>query len=537
MTTVWIDATAGIAGDMLLGALIDAGAPISGIQAALDAVLPGGLRVETERVTRGAITCTHARMIQLPGDETERTWPAIRHLLHQADIHELTRSRALAVFERLAHAEAHVHGTSVDTVHFHEVGGRDAIGDVVGVCEALRLLGIGADDTVLGSWVAVGQGRIFAAHGLMPVPAPAVAQLCTGWQVRALPARAERLGAHLHDHDHGHTHSHAHSHAHDQHPAPGQVHPHGDAQSLGHEHLNLHTHSHEQTPDHEHHHSHDHAHLFHEEQAAPTGDPHDIGELATPTGMALLRTLATSCTPLPPLTVRSVGSGAGSKIFPQWANCVRVIIGDDISDNDHRERVETPMSHHRSDVTSASFKEHSPDPHPLNDPDPTSLRLVESDPTPRSLVELAANIDDIDHRLVPAVISDCLKLAAVDAWATPIIMKKGRPALTLHALVPREHSAQVASYLLSSTPTLGVREHEVERTIAHRSFTTVEVEGHPVTVKIASQGGQILHAQAEFSSLEHLVSHTGMSLLDASQRAMAAIVHAGLTAGEPTPLT
>ena len=239
MTTLWIDATAGVAGDMLLGALIDAGAPVEGIQAALDAVAPGAIQLRREEVVRGAMRATHARVIQVGEQTVERTWSAIRSLLTRAALAEVTRRRALAAFERLAVAEAHVHGMSVADVHFHEVGGLDAIGDVVGVCEALRLLGV---DEVEASWVALGNGRIKAAHGLMPVPAPAVLELTRGWQVRSLPGEYDPA-AHHHSHDHGHTHAHDHAHDHGHGHGHGHVH---DAAQAGHEHA--HTHGHEEAP-------------------------------------------------------------------------------------------------------------------------------------------------------------------------------------------------------------------------------------------------------------------------------------------------
>lgn len=179
---VWIDASAGVAGDMLLAALVDAGADLRAAQAAVDAVVPGAVRLSATTVTRAGLRALRVHVEPLTTDVPRRTWPAIRDLLAHAGLPERTRHRATAVFARLADAEAHVHGITTHEVHFHEVGALDSIADVVGVCAALEDLGVA---TVTAGEVAVGSGRVRTAHGDLPVPVPAVAQLATGWRVRA----------------------------------------------------------------------------------------------------------------------------------------------------------------------------------------------------------------------------------------------------------------------------------------------------------------------------------------------------------------
>ena len=487
----WIDATAGVAGDMLLGALIDAGAPVQGIQAALDAVLPGQLEITSEEVTRGAVRACHARVLQVGDRSLERTWPTIRDLLEHAPLAEVTRGRALATFERLARAEARVHGATSDSVHFHEVGALDAIGDVVGVCEALRLLGV---TDVSASWVALGNGRIHAAHGLMPVPAPAVLELSRGWQVRALPGVLQ--GSDLH-HDHHHPHEGGHVHGNGAHEHE-HTHDHGNG---------AHEHSHT-LGDGEHAHEHTHrltGHV-HEEVPALVGDPHDVGELATPTGMALIRALARGCEEVPALSPTLIGTGAGGRDLPGWANCVRVIIGSaDDSTTDP--------------AVGGAADEHAP--------------LAPSD---APMVELRANLDDIDHRLLPGVLDACLELGAVDAWFTPIQMKKGRPAVMLQVLAPARHRQRLVNLILTTTPTLGVRESPVTRTVLERVFVTVDLDGEPLTVKVGIRDSAVVHAQAEFCDLADIARRSGRPELDIAQRAAAAIISAGLTAGAPAPV-
>lgn len=178
----WIDASAGIAGDMLMGALIDAGADVAFLQRCIDAVLADSIRLRTEHVTRAGIAATKAHVDVLVADPPHRTWRSISGMLTAADLPEPVRERATAVFARLAEAEGRVHGVPADDIHFHEVGALDSIADVVGVSAGLYDLKI---TTLSAGPVAVGSGTVRAAHGRMPVPVPAVTQLAAGWQIMA----------------------------------------------------------------------------------------------------------------------------------------------------------------------------------------------------------------------------------------------------------------------------------------------------------------------------------------------------------------
>src|SRR4051794_14620917 len=125
---VWIDASAGIAGDMLLAALLDAGASLQRVRAAVDAVVPGAVRIEVDEVRRAGLRALKAHVVPLVDNPPHRTWRSLRDVLP---------GPAAEVFGRLARAEAAVHGVPEDDVHFHEVGALDSIADVVGVCAAL----------------------------------------------------------------------------------------------------------------------------------------------------------------------------------------------------------------------------------------------------------------------------------------------------------------------------------------------------------------------------------------------------------------
>ncbi|MGJ6980960.1 LarC family nickel insertion protein [Aestuariimicrobium soli] len=419
MSHAWIDATAGVAGDMLLGACLDAGARLEVVQQAVDAVIPGSVLLRTGEVVRGGQRGLKLHVDVLADDPPHRRWSTIRASLAEASLDERVRTWATAAFERLAEAEARVHGSDVEDVHFHEVGALDSIADVVGVCAALVDLGVTRVDA---SPIAVGSGRIRAAHGDIPVPVPAVAELMVGWQVSPIPGGAGP--AHHHPHDHPHPHAHPHSHAH------------------GH---------------------HDHTH----DQPASVTTPGQVGELATPTGVALVRALAEACVPLPAMSVSSVGIGAGGKDFPDHPNVVRLVIGSPADD--------TPAS-----------------------PDLDTDRVV----------ELQANIDDLDPRLWPGVLATLLARGARDAWLVPILMKKGRPAHTLHALVHADARDGVVDAILTHTSTLGVREHSLVRTMLAREHRTVEVLGHDCRLKVAVRGGRVVHATPEFDDLARIAHAT-----------------------------
>ncbi|RSM69523.1 nickel pincer cofactor biosynthesis protein LarC [Actinoplanes sp. ATCC 53533] len=396
----WIDASAGVAGDMLLAALIDAGASRTAVRQAVDAVLPGGVRIADTAVTRAGLRAVKVDVEILAADPPRRTWRTIRRLLGDSRLADPVRTRALAVFARLAEAEAHVHGVPADDVHFHEVGALDAIADVVGICAALDDLAVA---TVSAGEVALGSGVARTAHGELPVPVPAVAQLARGWRVRG-------------------------------------------------------------------------------------GGP---GELATPTGMAAVRTLASDCEDLPPMLVEAVGMGAGTRDRPDRANVVRVVVG------------------RRADAPAA--------------------------PAGEEAVLIEANVDDLDPRLWPGVLTRLLEGGAADAWLAPIIMKKGRPAHTLSVLCHPDRAAALREVVFGHTSTLGVREQVLRKVPLPRAFVDVAVAGGTVAIKIGHRDGVIVQVMPEFEQVATLAREQGrperLVLLDAAAAAAAA----GLTAGAALP--
>jgi uncharacterized protein (TIGR00299 family) protein len=183
MKLLYLDLSAGIAGDMLLGALLDAGAHEAAVRGSLSSLHMDGWELAFERVQRAAVMAGKTRVTTKETTQ-HRNLDSIRALL--ASLDEPVRSRATRTFEILAEAEAAVHGTAIDDVHFHEVGALDAIVDIVGSHAALHDLGV---EKVVASTIPLGSGAIQAAHGMLPVPAPATLELIKRHRIPVIAGR------------------------------------------------------------------------------------------------------------------------------------------------------------------------------------------------------------------------------------------------------------------------------------------------------------------------------------------------------------
>jgi len=186
-TVAWFHCFAGIAGDMALGACLDAGAPLDDVVGILERLPIGGWALETEPVMRGGLAATQAHVKAKP-DGITRTYGHIAGLIEEARLPERVRERAQRVFRLLAETEGRLHRRPTASVHFHEVGGIDAIVDIVGTCAALEILGV---DEVSASTVRVGTGMVRTSHGLLPNPSPAVVDLLKDAPVVGLDVNTE----------------------------------------------------------------------------------------------------------------------------------------------------------------------------------------------------------------------------------------------------------------------------------------------------------------------------------------------------------
>jgi uncharacterized protein (TIGR00299 family) protein len=183
----WFHCFAGIAGDMALGSLLDAGADFSEVLALLERLPFGGWSLRAEPVLRGGIAATRA-VVEVADDVVVRTHTHIVGLVEEARLPERVARRALDTFARLAAVEGRLHRRSPEHVHFHEVGSHDTVVDVVGTAAALEVLGV---DTISASEVVTGTGTVRSAHGYIPNPSPAVVNLLEGVPTRGLQMSVE----------------------------------------------------------------------------------------------------------------------------------------------------------------------------------------------------------------------------------------------------------------------------------------------------------------------------------------------------------
>lgn len=373
--TGWLDVSNGVAGDMILGALVSAGVPLDIMAHALRPLeLP--ITLHADDVSRGGLASVKVSVSFPTTDQPTRTWREVRDMLTRLE--DPLRGTAQSVFAALADAEASVHGTEPEQVHFHEVGALDAIADIVATCAGLHALAL---DRLVVTPIALGGGTARTAHGSIPVPVPAVLALL----------RAAR--------------------------APGRSGP-------------------------------------------------DEFEVSTPTGVALVTTLASDFGPMPDMTPTAIGVGAGTRDPHHRPNVVRLVVGD------------------RADAATES--------------------------APGSAVVLETNVDDMDPRLWPGVIAALIEAGAGDAWLVPIAMKKGRPAHTLCAIVSADRSAAVRAVMFRETTTIGIRETRVAKHALHREFRTVEVDAHAISVKLGVlPDGQIVNASAEWDDVARAAEELG----------------------------
>ena len=182
MRVLYFDCFAGVSGDMTVGALIDLGVNVESLKQQLASLGLSGYEIKIDRVERSGIAATKFNVEVEPTPQPARHLADIREIIGNSKLSELARGRSLRAFERLAEAEARAHGTTVDAVHFHEVGAVDSIVDICGAMIGFEMLGV---DRFISSPLRVGYGSVKAAHGLLPVPAPGTAEILRGVPVYA----------------------------------------------------------------------------------------------------------------------------------------------------------------------------------------------------------------------------------------------------------------------------------------------------------------------------------------------------------------
>jgi pyridinium-3,5-bisthiocarboxylic acid mononucleotide nickel chelatase len=388
---VFLDAPSGLAGDMVIGALVDLGVPREVVANPLAELPMSGFHVHFGTRVRSGIVATSFE-VHVDQAQPPRTYASIRAMLEGSRLPEGIKARAQRTFHHLAAAEAKVHRTPIEAVHFHEVGAVDAIADVVGSAAALEYL---AAELVV-SPLPMGRGSTKSAHGRLPLPPPATVECLVG---------------------------------------------------------------------------------------LATYDGGIDFELVTPTGAAIVGAHASGSHRWPSMVPVRIGWGAGSADLADRPNVLRAVLGSTMPT-----------------ATGASTGTH---------------------------VVLEANVDDATGELAASWIESLLAAGAVDAWATPITMKKGRPALTLSALASIDRAEAVGHAMLRETTSLGVRRYDVVRTERPRRTVEIDTPYGRIPLKIAEGPFGPPQIKPEFDACARAARAHGVPVREVLRAAMSSWRRAG----------
>lgn len=381
MKVVYFDCPSGASGDMILGALVDAGVSLDALRTELAKLPLGGYRLTAREVRKGAFRATKVDVEVDATAHHQRNLAEILRLLEQSGLPGRVKADAARIFTRLAAAEARVHGTTVEAVHFHDVGAVDALVDVSGAVAGLHLLGV---EAVHVSALPLGGGMVDGPHGKIPIPGPGTAELLKGFPVYDNGVRAE---------------------------------------------------------------------------------------LVTPTGAAILTTLAASSGSMPPMTVERVGYGAGTMDLPV-PNLLRCFVG-----------------------TAA---------------EPGGRETV---------VQLETTIDDMSPQLYEPLMERLLEAGALDVFLIPVIMKRSRPGVVLTVLAEPSRVGELSTILFEESTTIGVRWTESQRTRLERELVTLPTAYGPVSFKISRLGGKIVTVTPEFSEVTRIAKEKGLPVREVLDQA------------------
>lgn len=364
MRLAYFDCSSGLAGNMVLGALLDAGLDKNQLINQLGNLRFAASKLQIKKTKKHAIKGTYFEVMSV--EQPHRGLTDILRLINKSKLSKTVKTLSAKIFRRLAEAEAKVHGVPINKVHFHEVGAVDAIIDIVGTAIAIEKLGI---EAIYASPIPHGQGFIKHAHGILPNPAPATAELLKGIPTYGIDVK---------------------------------------------------------------------------------------GEIVTPTGAAIISTLASSFGPSPKMTVERIGNGAGGKPFPTLG-MLRVFIGE--------------------------------------------AKLPTENET---ILQLETNIDDMEVETLNKAIAALMKAGALDAFIEPILMKKERAANKLTVLCRPEDKDQLLEMVYKLTTTLGVRVFLASREVLRRKFVKVKTKHGKVKLKLGLLASQILTAAPEYEDLKKL---------------------------------
>jgi len=385
MRLAYFDCPSGAAGDMIMAALIDAGAPVDRLRSELDKLGLGGWELRVREVKKGAFRATKVDVVvDSASHRVHRSLGDILSILEASGLAPDIKTKAGRIFTRLADAEARAHGSTREAVHFHDVGAVDAIVDVTGGVLALSLLGVQA---VHCSPLPVGGGWVDGPHGRIPVPGPGTAELLKGFPVVDTGVRAE---------------------------------------------------------------------------------------LVTPTGAAILTTLATAAGRMPSMTVGAVGYGAGTMELPGTPNVLRCFVGE-----------------------------------------------AAGDPGDETIVQVETTIDDMSPQLYEPLMERLFAAGALDVFLTPVIMKRARPGVVLTALCAPEGVGALSRVLFEESSTIGVRWSERRRARLEREMIAVQTAYGIISCKISRLDGRVVTITPEFVEVARIATAKSLPVREVLDQARA----------------
>ena len=392
MKSAFIQSVGGASGDMLLGALLDAGLPLDAVREAIAALGITGVDIATATETRCEVRGTRA-LVDVSAAPRYSPQQMLDAVAGAAGLSERTRDVAVAVLKALFAAEARVHGNEPDQIHLHELGTADTLVDVVGVAHGLEKLGV---ERVYAAPLVLGEPGGPRRPGGYSNPAPATLEIIAAAGAPVAPERQFHAG---------------------------------------------------------------------------------VGELTTPTGAALITTLADEFRQ-PAMTLDRIGVGVGGKDPAAFPNVLRLWLGQ-IAGSDLR----TDLS---------------------GEPHPPVARWQDN------VVLLETNLDNATGEQLGFAMERLFEAGAFDVWHTPIQMKKNRPGILLSALGPAALESRLAEVFLRDTPTLGLRVRPVGRYVADRDTVTVETEFGPMRVKRKWLGGEVVSAAPEYEDVAAAARERGV---------------------------
>jgi len=372
----YFDCFSGISGDMTLGALMDLGVPIEWLKENLFNLPLNGFDLSVRTVHRHGVHAKYAQ-VEVLEDPHSRHYSDIIALINNSPLNASVKERSLDIFDRIASAESHIHGCSKDTVHFHEVGGIDAIVDIVGTALCIDYLKI---DRVISSQIPLGKGFVSCQHGKLPVPAPATVEILKGIPVYG------------------------------------------------------------------------------------TDIPH---ELVTPTGAAIITSLAEGFEPIPGIKIDAVGYGAGSRDLKERPNLLRVMIG----------KIGELQNELQSD----------------------RLLIIET------------CIDDMNPEVFGFLMDRLFEDGALDVYWIPVYMKKNRPGTLVQVLCHTDQKEAIVNRIFMETTSIGVRYYEALRNILSREQVEIETRFGPVSVKKIKDPDGRYRMVPEYEECKRIALERGLS--------------------------